>query len=234
MSPKRVLLKISGESLSNENGLSISAGALERLAELLARAAELAELAVVIGGGNIVRGSQVNLDRVAADQMGMLATIINGLALQSKLEERGIEATLQSAVPTPFTEPLDRRRAIEALKRGKIVIFAGGTGNPFVTTDTAAALRASETGAELLLKGTKVDGVYTGDPQKDRSARKLDRITYQEVIAQGLEVMDLAAIDLCRRSRIPILVFNIFKEGELERAIKGEPVGTLVASPSNP
>ena len=234
MSPKRVLLKISGESLSNESGLSISAGALERLAELLARAAELAELAVVIGGGNIVRGSQVNLDRVAADQMGMLATIINGLALQSKLEERGIEATLQSAVPTPFTEPLDRRRAIEALKRGKIVIFAGGTGNPFVTTDTAAALRASETGAELLLKGTKVDGVYTGDPQKDRSARKLDRITYQEVIAQGLEVMDLAAIDLCRRSRIPILVFNIFKEGELERAIKGEPVGTLVASPSNP
>jgi len=230
MSPKRVLLKISGESLSNESGLSISAGALERLAELLARAAELAELALVIGGGNIVRGSRVDLDRVIADEMGMLATLVNGLALQGKLEELGIEALLQSAVPTPFTAPLDRRRAIQVLEEGGIVIFAGGTGSPFVTTDTAAALRAGEIGAELLLKGTKVDGVYTGDPQRDEAARKLERVTYEEVIVRGLEVMDLAAIDLCRRNKIPILVFNLFKEGELLRAIRGEPVGTLVAS----
>jgi uridylate kinase len=228
MSPKRVLLKISGESLSNKSSWGISAAALEWLAGLLSRASGEAELALVIGGGNIVRGSQIKLDRVAADQMGMLATIINGLALQSRLEERGIKTILQSAVPTPFTEPLDRRRAIEALKQGKIVIFAGGTGSPFVTTDTAAALRAGEIGAELLLKGTKVDGVYTGDPQRDKAARKLDRITYQEVIAQDLGVMDLAAIDLCRRNKIPILVFNLFKEGELERAIRGEPVGTLL------
>ncbi|MFQ6117514.1 MAG: UMP kinase, partial [Candidatus Bipolaricaulia bacterium] len=217
---KRLLLKIGGEALADESGRGISVAALERLAGLLARAAGEAELAVTIGGGNIVRGSQTKLDRVTADEMGMLATVINGLALQNKLEERGIKTILQSAVPTPFSAPLDRRRAIEVLQRGGIVIYAGGTGNPFVTTDTAAALRAAEIEAELLLKGTKVDGVYTGDPKRDKTARKLDRVTYQEVIAQDLGVMDLAAIDLCRRRGIPILVFNIFKEGELLRAIR--------------
>jgi len=227
---KRILLKISGEALSDESGGGISVASLERLAGLLARAVERAELAVVIGGGNIVRGSEMDLDRVAADEMGMLATVINGLALQNKLEEQGIQVILQSAIATPFAAPLDRRRAIEALKQGKIVIFAGGTGNPFVTTDTAAALRASEIGAKILLKGTRVDGVYTNDPERDETAQKLERLTYQEVIAQDLEVMDLAAIDLCRRRGIPILVFNILKDGELERAIRGEQVGTLVTS----
>lgn len=225
---QRLLLKVSGEALAAENGSGISLSALERLAGLLASAAKLAELAIVIGGGNIVRGATSGLDRVAADQMGMLATVINGLALQSKLEEQGLKALLQSAIPMPFTEPLDRRRAIQALERGELVIFAGGTGNPFVTTDTAAAIRASEIGAKLLLKGTKVDGVYTADPAKDPSARKLDRLSYQEVLARDLGVMDLAAIELCRRNKIPILVFNLFKEGEFERAVRGEPVGTLI------
>lgn len=227
---KRLLLKIGGEALADENGRGISVAALERLAGLLARAAGEAELAVVVGGGNIVRGAQTELDRVTADEMGMLATLINGLALQNKLEEQGMKTILQSTVPTPFSAPLDRRRAIEVLQRGGIVIFAGGTGNPFVTTDTAAALRAAEIGAELLLKGTKVDGVYTADPQKEPAAQRLERITYQEVIAQDLGVMDLTAIDLCRRNGIPILVFNILKQGELLRAIRGEPVGTLVTS----
>ncbi|MCR4403873.1 MAG: UMP kinase [Candidatus Acetothermia bacterium] len=227
---RRLLLKVSGEALAAESGSGISLVALERLAGLLASAAKLAELAVVIGGGNIVRGATSGLERVAADQMGMLATIINGLALQSKLEEHGIRAILQSAIPTPFTEPLDRRRAIQALERGELVIFAGGTGNPFVTTDTAAAIRASEIGAKLLLKGTKVDGVYTADPAKDPSARKLDRLSYQEVLARDLGVMDLAAIELCRLNKIPILVFNLFKARELERAVRGESVGTIVTS----
>ncbi len=225
---KRLLLKISGQALSGESGWGLSDEALEWLAGVLAQAAQKVELAVTVGGGNIVRGSKINLDRVTADQMGMLATAINGLALQSKLEGRKIKAVLQSAVGTPFTEPLDRRRAIQALDEGRMVIFAGGTGNPFVTTDTAAALRASEIGAKLLLKATKVDGVYTGDPGSDPSAQKLDKITYQEVIARDLGVMDLAAIDLCRRNKIPILVFNLFKEGELDRAIREEPVGTLI------
>lgn len=226
---RRLLLKVSGEALAEiESGQGISEAALERLAKLLASAARQAELAVVIGGGNIVRGGTADLDRVAADEMGMLATVINGLALQSKLEELRLKALLQSAIPTPFTEPLDRRGAIAALERGELVIFSGGTGNPFVTTDTAAAIRAAEIGAALLLKGTKVDGVYTGDPKRDKTARKLDRISYQEVLARGLGVMDLAAIDLCRRNKIPILVFNFLKEGELERAVRGESVGTLI------
>lgn len=227
---KRLLLKLSGQALADESGWGLSEPALGRLSELLARAASRAELAVVIGGGNIVRGATSAFERVAADEMGMLATVINGLALQSELEEHGVKTLLQSTIATPFTERLDRRRALEALKRGELVIFAGGTGSPFVTTDTAAAIRASEIGAELLLKGTKVDGVYTGDPARDPSARKLDRLSYQEVLSRNLKVMDLAAIELCWRNKIPILVFNLFKEGELERAIGGERVGTLVTS----
>lgn len=227
---KRLLLKISGEALAeSEAGWGLSQAALERLAGLIASAAKRAELALVIGGGNIVRGAKAGWDRVAADEMGMLATVINGLALQSELEEHGVKTVLQSAIATPFTEPLDRRRALAALERGELVIFAGGTGNPFVTTDTAAAIRAGELKVEVLLKGTKVDGVYTGDPQRDKAARKLDRLSYQEVLSRDLGVMDLAAIELCRRNKIPILVFNLFKEGELERAIRGEPVGTLIS-----
>jgi uridylate kinase len=225
---KRVLLKISGQSLSDQSGWGISEEALKRLAGLLSQVSTKVELSVTVGGGNIVRGSKTNLDRVTADQMGMLATVINGLALQRELEGHGFKAVLQSAVGTPFTQPLDRQRAIQALDEGRIVIFSGGTGNPFLTTDTAAALRASEIGAKLLLKATKVDGVYTGDPRSDPSAQKLDKITYQEVIARNLGVMDLAAIDLCHRNKIPILVFNLFKEGELQRAILEEPVGTLI------
>ncbi|MGQ9734388.1 MAG: UMP kinase [Candidatus Bipolaricaulia bacterium] len=228
---RRLLLKLSGEALAeSENGWGISQAALARLARLIASAAKRAELALVIGGGNIVRGAKAGWDRVAADEMGMLATVINGLALQSELEELGVKTLLQSAVATPFTERLDRRKALEALKRGELVIFVGGTGNPFVTTDTAAAIRAGEIGAEMLLKGTKVDGVYTSDPARDPSARKLDRLSYQEVLSRDLKVMDLAAIELCWQQRIPILVFNLFKEGELERAIGGERVGTLVTS----
>ena len=233
---KRVLLKLSGEALSGQDG-PLSQTALEYVvSQLLPLQREGVEVAVVIGGGNFVRGREapLGLDRVTLDQMGMLATVINALALQAELEAHGAGAHVQSAIETPAAAPVDRRRAVRALQAGEVVIFAGGTGNPFVTTDTAAALRAGEIEAQVLLKGTKVDGVYTADPQKPTSTRsrppeRLDRLTYREVIERGLEVMDLGAIELCRQMAIPILVFNFFREGELLRAVRGEPVGTLIS-----
>lgn len=232
---KRILLKLSGQALSGQ-GAPLSQAALEYVAsQLLPLQQEGIEVAVVIGGGNLLRGREASLglDRVTLDQMGMLATVINGLALQAQLEAYGARALVQSAIETPFTTPVDRRRAVRALEAGEVVIFAGGTGNPFVTTDTAAALRAGEIGAQVLLKGTKVDGVYTADPHKLDGSRsltpeRLERLTYREVIERGLEVMDLSAIELCRQMAIPILVFNFFREGELLRAVRGEPVGTLI------
>jgi len=231
LASKRILLKLSGEAFGNKG---IEQKALEKLAAQIARIrARGVEVAVVVGGGNILRGEEwqgrgPKLDRVVADQMGMLATIINALALQDALERYGVKTSLQSAVAVSFAEPLDQRRAKQALNNGEVVIFAGGTGNPFVTTDTAAALRASEIKADLLLKATNVDGVYTGDPKRDKSAKKLKRVSYEKVIQKRLEVMDIAAVDICRQNRIPIVVFDLFKPGNLERAIAGEEVGTLV------
>jgi len=229
---RRILLKLSGEAFAPRHETAFSPPALDYLLEQLTRLHELqVRAALVVGGGNVIRGAQAlpGLDRVTADQMGMLATVINGLALQSLLERQDIPAIVQSAVPTPFTAPLDRRAALRALEDHKIVIYSGGTGSPFVTTDTAAALRACELSVDILLKATKVDGVYTADPQTDPQAKRLERVSYEEFIAQELGVMDLAAVDICRRNNLPILVFNFFKPGELERALAGKPVGTLIA-----
>ena len=231
LASQRILLKLSGEAFGNRG---IEQKALDQIADQITRIhSRGVEVAVVVGGGNIFRGAErqgrrLKLDRVVADQMGMLATIINSLALQDALERRGVEAILQSAVAVSFVEPLDPRQAKWALDNGKVVIFAGGTGNPFVTTDTAAALRASEIKAQLLLKATNVDGVHTSDPKKDKSAKRLKRVSYEEVIQKKLEVMDIAAVDICRGNRIPIVVFDLFKPGNLERALAGEEVGTLV------
>ncbi len=231
MASKRILLKLSGEAFGNKG---IEQKALDQIVDQIARIhSRGVEVAVVVGGGNIFRGAErqgrtIKLDRVVADQMGMLATVINGLALQDALERRGVKTTLQSAIAASSAEPLDPRRAKRALENGKVVIFAGGTGNPFVTTDTAAAIRASEIKAQLLLKATNVDGIYTGDPKKDKSAKRLKRVSYEEVIQKKLEVMDIAAVEICRQNRIPITVFHLFKPGNLEKAIAGEDVGTLV------
>lgn len=224
---KRILLKLSGEAFGVKG---IEPKAVDKLAAQIAQVRMRGvEIAVVVGGGNIIRGADAkNLDRVVADQMGMLATVINGLALQDALERQGLKAILQSAVAVSFAEPLDQRRAKQALENWEVVIFAGGTGNPFVTTDTAAALRAGEIKAELLLKATNVDGVYTGDPKSDKRAKRLKRVSYEEVIQNKLEVMDIAAIEICRENKIPIVVFDLFKPGNLEKAIAGEEVGTLV------
>lgn len=221
------MLKLSGEAFGNKG---IEQEALDKLATQIARIrARGVEIAVVVGGGNILRGEEApQIDRVVADQMGMLATVINALALQDALERRGVKTNLQSAVAVSLAEPLNQRRAKQALDNGEVVIFAGGTGNPFVTTDTAAALRASEIKADLLLKATNVDGVYTGDPRRDKSAKRLKRVSYQEVIQKKLAVMDIAAIDICCHNRIPIIVLDLFKPGNLEKAIAGEEVGTLV------
>jgi len=233
---RRILLKLSGEAFAAE-GTAFAPEALEYLLNQLTRLHEMdVQTALVVGGGNVIRGAEAlpGLDRVTADQMGMLATAVNGLALQSLLEGKGIQTSIQSAVPTPFTPGLDRRAALQALEEGKVVIYVGGTGNPFVTTDTAAALRACEISAEVLLKATKVDGVYTADPQTDPQAERLERISYEEFLARGLGVMDLAAVEICRKNGLPILVFNFFREGELERAVAGEPVGTLISSSGSP
>jgi len=232
MKIKRILLKLSGEAFQGVKESGIDERALAQLADQIELVLKKeAELAIVVGGGNIFRGIDAqNLNRVTADQMGMLATVINGLALQDELERRGIQTRIQSAIPISSLEMLDPRRALRHLEKGYVVIFAGGTGNPFVTTDTAAALRASEIGADLLLKATNVDGVYTGDPKMEPNAKRLKRISYEEIITKGLKIMDLAAIAICRENKLPIIVFDIFKEGNLERIIAGEEVGTLVTS----
>jgi len=230
---KRVLLKLSGEALMGEDLFGINRATIERIVGEIGAVAELnIELSVVIGGGNIFRGvapGAQGMDRATADYMGMLATIMNALALQDSMKQHNIVARVQSALSVEqVVEPYIRGKALRYLEEGKVVIFAAGTGNPFFTTDTAAALRASEMGAEIVLKGTKVDGVYTADPKKDPSATKYDDITFREAMIKDLKVMDATAFALCRDQKLPINVFSIFKEGALKRVVMGENEGTLV------
>jgi uridylate kinase len=230
---KRFLLKLSGEALMGEDSYGINRATIERIVGEIASVARLnVEMSIVIGGGNIFRGvapGAQGMDRATADYMGMLATIMNALALQDAMKQQGIVARVQSALSVEqVVEPYIRNKALRYLEEGKVVIFAAGTGNPFFTTDTAAALRASEMGAEIVLKGTKVDGVYTADPNKDPHATKYDTITFDEAIIKHLKVMDATAFALCRDQKLPINVFSIFAPGALKRIIMGENEGTLV------
>ena len=232
---KRILLKLSGEALAGEQGYGIDPAVLERLAQEIRTIHDLeVETAIVIGGGNIFRGlhaSANGMDRASADYMGMLATVINGLALQGTLERAGLMTRCQSAIDMPaVAEPYIRRRAIRHLEKGRIVIFAAGTGNPFFTTDTAAALRAVEVGAEIIFKATKVDGIYTADPVLDPKAVRLPHITYIDALNRGLRVMDTTAITLCMENKLPIGVFNLNTPGNLLRVVCGDPsVGSYVS-----
>ena len=232
---KRILLKLSGEVLQNKKaGESLDADVLVSIAGQIKKVRDLGvQVAVVVGGGNIFRGisgqEKCGIDRATGDYMGMLATMINSLALQSTLEGMGVYTRVLTAINMPaVAEPLIRRRAIRHLEKGRVVIFAAGTGNPFFTTDTAAALRATEIGANIVMKATKVDGIYTADPMKNPKARRYDRITYSTALSKQLKVMDAAAFSLCMENHIPIMVFNFFKKDEILRAVQGQPVGTLV------
>jgi uridylate kinase len=230
---KRVLLKLSGEALMGDDAFGINRATIESMvAQIKAVVDTGVQMAVVIGGGNIFRGmagGAAGMDRATADYMGMLATIMNALALQDAMKHAGLEARVQSALRIDqVVEPYIRPRAMRHLDEGKIVIFAAGTGNPFFTTDTAAALRGVEIGAEIVLKATKVDGIYTADPKKDPSATRYSDITFDEAINKNLGVMDATAFALCRDQKMPIKVFSIFKEGGLMRVVKGEDEGTLV------
>ncbi len=233
----RVLLKLSGEALAGEGAYGIEAATLGAMADELAEASRLGvEIGIVIGGGNIFRGlkgAATGMDRVAADQMGMLATVINSLALQDALEKRGLDTRVQSAIPIQtVAESFIRRRAMRHLEKRRIVIFAAGTGSPFFTTDTAAALRAKEIRADVLLKGTKVDGIYTADPVLDATATKYDRISYMEFVERQLRAIDSTAVTFCMENSIPIQVFNFKIRGNLLRLLTGEPIGTLIANPA--
>ncbi|HIE10335.1 MAG TPA: UMP kinase [Kiritimatiellae bacterium] len=235
---RRVVLKLSGEAFCGRKGdRNLDPEILGSIARQLKEAQELGvQMAVVIGGGNIYRGrlgSGKGIDQATGDYMGMLATVINGLALQWALEKEGLATRLMSAIEMPrVAEPMIRRRAINHLEKGRMVIMAAGTGNPYFTTDSAAALRASEIGAEALLKGTKVDGVYTSDPRKNPAARRYERVSYREALQKQLGIMDAAAFSLCMENDIPIIVFNFFREGEILRVLRGEPVGTVVSAES--
>jgi len=231
---KRILLKLSGEALMGEQKFGIAPDVVARLADEIRDVHALSvEVAVVIGGGNIIRGVSAaaqGIDRVAADHMGLLATVVNGLALQDALEKRGVTTRLLSAVELrQIAEPFIRRRAIRHLEKGRVVLFVGGTGNPFFTTDSAAALRANEVKAEALLKATKVDGVYDADPRVTPKAKLLKTVSYRKALEGGLQVMDAAAIALCMENRIPIRVFNLTVRGNIERVVRGEDVGSLVS-----
>jgi uridylate kinase len=230
---KRILLKLSGESLMGKQRYGIEAEMLQHYAHQIKILHDLGvEVAVVIGGGNIFRGIQAQgsgIEPVTGDYMGMLATVINGLALQSALESIGVYTRLMTALRMEsVAEPYIRRRAIRHLEKGRVVICAAGTGNPYFTTDSAAALRANEIGADVILKGTRVDGVYTADPEKDPAALKFDRISFAKAIALGLEVMDMTAFTLCQQNNMPIIVFDINQPDNLRRIVLGESVGTLV------
>lgn len=230
---KRVLLKLSGESLMGEEGFGISASMLNHYAKEIKDLSDLGvEIAIVIGGGNIFRGLHAKdsgIERVQGDYMGMLATVINGLALQSALESLGAYTRLISAVEIKqIAEPYIRRRAIRHLEKGRIVIFSAGTGSPYFTTDSAAALRANEISADVILKGTRVDGIYTADPEKDPTATKFDTISFAKVISLGLGVMDMTAFTLCQENDLPIIVFDIHTDHNLTRIVQGEGIGTLV------
>lgn len=230
---KRVLLKLSGEALMGDDAYGINRSTIIRMTQEVADVSRLGvQLAVVIGGGNIFRGvapGAQGMDRATADYMGMMATVMNALALQDALKHQGVDARVQSALNIEqVVEPYIRPKALRYLEEGKVVIFAAGTGNPFFTTDTAAALRGAEIGAEIVLKATKVDGIYTADPNKDQSATRYTRISFDEAINRRLEVMDATAFALCRDQKLPIRVFSINKPGALMRAVQGEDEGTLV------
>jgi uridylate kinase len=230
---KRVLLKLSGESLMGEHGFGIDPSMLRHYAEQIKLLQEMGvEVAVVIGGGNIFRGLQATesgIERVQGDYMGMMATVINGMAIQSALEGLGVYTRLISAIEMKqIAEPYIRRRAIRHLEKGRIVIFAAGTGSPYFTTDSAAALRANEINAEVILKGTRVDGIYSADPEKDPDAVKFSHLTFAKVIALNLNVMDMTAFTLCQENNLPIIVFDINEHNNLVNIIKGEEIGTLV------
>lgn len=230
---KRVLLKLSGEALMGEKGYGIDPFTVNYMAEEIKKAYQLGvEIAVIIGGGNIWRGSEAQaqgIERATADYMGMLATVINALALQNALEKQKVDTRVQSAIEMrELAEPYIRRKAIRHLEKNRVVIFAAGTGNPYFTTDTAAALRAIEIGADIILKGTKVDGIYSSDPVKDSKAKKFDMLTYMDVIRNSLKVMDSTAITLCMDNNLPIIVFNIRKSDNLKKIILGQKIGSIV------
>ncbi|MFK8030582.1 MAG: UMP kinase [Gammaproteobacteria bacterium] len=232
---KRILLKLSGEALLGDVDYGIDPNMIKRIAMEIKEVTSLGiEVGVVIGGGNIFRGeglARSGMDRVTGDHMGMLATVINSLALQDALESCGAYARVMSALSIhDVCEDYIRRRAIRHLEKGRVAIFAAGTGNPFFTTDTAAALRATEIGADLLLKATKVDGVYSADPMKDSTATRFDSLSYTKVLVNDLKVMDATAIVMCRDNELPLVVFNLFNKGDLVKAVQGEPVGTVVSN----
>jgi uridylate kinase len=232
---RRIVLKISGEALAGNQGYGIDPLVLERVAAELSEVTTLGvQVAIVIGGGNIFRGvaaSADGMDRATADYMGMLATIINALALQGALEKAGLQTRVLSAIEMrAVAEPYIRRRAIRHLEKGRVVIFAAGTGNPFFTTDTAGALRAVEIGADAIIKATKVDGIYSADPKKDSTAQHLPRVTYIEALNRRLQVMDTTAISLCMENALPIVVFDLTRPGNIKRIVLGEPVGSIVSS----
>jgi len=230
---KRVLLKLSGESLMGDQAFGISADVLRHYAILIKEVQEAGvEVAVVIGGGNIFRGLQAKssgIERVQGDYMGMMATVINGMALQSALEQQGVFTRLITAIKMEqIAEPYIRRRAIRHVEKGRVVIFSAGTGSPYFTTDSAAALRANEINADVILKGTRVDGIYSADPEKDPTAEKFDKLSFAKVISAGYSVMDMTAFTMCKENNLPIVVFNINKKDNLMRIIRGEAIGTLV------
>jgi uridylate kinase len=232
---RRIVLKISGEALAGGQGYGVDPPVLERIAAEIREVLALGvQIAVVIGGGNIFRGvaaSARGMDRATADYMGMLATIINALALQDALEKAGMQTRVLSAVEMrAVAEPYIRRRAIRHLEKGRVVIFAAGTGNPFFTTDTAGALRAVEIGADAIMKATKVDGIYSADPARNPSAERLPRVTYIDVLSRRLEVMDTTAISLCMDNGLPIIVFDLTRSGNIKRIVLGEPVGSIVSA----
>ncbi|HTB05493.1 MAG TPA: UMP kinase [Bacteroidia bacterium] len=235
MKYKRILLKLSGESLMGNQQFGIEQQAVLHYAEEIKTAKSAgAEVAIVIGGGNIFRGIQATangIDRVQGDYMGMLATIINSMALQASLEKLGIPTRLMSAIEMKeICEPFIRRRAVRHLEKGRVVIFGAGTGNPYFTTDTAASLRAIEIEADVILKGTRVDGIYSADPEKDKNAKRYDTITFDEAYNKGLQIMDLTAFTLCKENKLPIIVFDINKKGNLKKVLHDEKIGTLVSN----
>ena len=230
----RILLKLSGESLGDANGVGISPESVLHMAEQIREVRELGvQVVVVVGGGNIFRGlsgSERGIERATGDYMGMLATIINSLALQDALEKLGSPTRVQSAIAmSQVAEPFIRRRAVRHLEKGRVVIFGGGTGNPYFSTDTAAALRANEIGAEVILKATKVDGIYDSDPKKNPKAKRFATITYLDALQRQLKVMDSTAFSLCMDNKMPIIVFDFFKEHNLKRVVLGEKIGTVVS-----
>src|SRR6266478_215187 len=232
---KRILLKLSGEALAGEKGFGVETARIHAIAAEIREVHELGvEIALVVGGGNFFRGvaeQARDMDRVSADHMGMLATVINSLALQDAMEKQGVHTRVMTALEmNQVAEPFIRRRAIRHLEKGRVVIFAGGTGNPYFSTDTAASLRAMEIKADVIIKATKVDGIYDADPMKVKDAKKFTHITYMDVLRQGLKVMDSTAISLCKDNNLPIVIFNLNERGNIRKVVSGEKIGSTVSA----